>query len=88
MVQIVKISDEKRVPLPVPEWLSKPVSGEEARQRAKKIRGPYAEGCCRQGDRRKRSAPLNLSLIRFQIPVCRGRAAVFLPRAGHTSGWW
>lgn len=36
MVQIVKISDEKRVPLPVPEWLSKPVSGEEARQRAKK----------------------------------------------------
>lgn len=36
MVQIVKISEKKRETLPLPEWLSKPVSGEEARQRAKK----------------------------------------------------
>lgn len=36
MPQVIKLTGKKRKPLPVPEWLSQPVSGEEAKVRAKR----------------------------------------------------
>ncbi|MCU5774824.1 hypothetical protein N5923_21265 [Erwiniaceae bacterium BAC15a-03b] len=35
MIQIITLTGKKRPFLPVPEWFSKPVSGEEAMKRAK-----------------------------------------------------
>lgn len=35
MVQVVKITGEKRKALPAPKWLSHPVSGKEAQKQAK-----------------------------------------------------
>ncbi|EOA4404080.1 MULTISPECIES: hypothetical protein [Enterobacterales] len=36
MPQLIRLTGKKRKSLPVPEWLSQPVSGEEAKARAKR----------------------------------------------------
>lgn len=35
MVQIFKVTGQPRNPLPIPDWLKNPVSGEEAQRRAR-----------------------------------------------------